>query len=290
MSTRKSAIAFVLALILSAAPALGVMELGYAGGPPPDVADATPDPTGVSYKVFEHYPGTWSDAEKNPSDPANVMCWAAVASNVLEWTGWGKVAGMNTTDDMFGYVRAHWANQPGLPGHAWRWWFAGDSAVPPSKTVVPGGGNFYPARDINNYHEVYSGTNEGMLAGVHNYLLDGCGVGIGVYGGNVFAHAVSVWGVHYDPNDPTNYLGIFVTDSDDDKDVANPPDVLHYYEVYLRVASGPPTWFLRDFYGSDDSFIQFVEALAPIPEPVTVLGVSLALCGLARYARKRRKA
>jgi len=288
MSTRKSAIAFVLALILGAAPALGVMELGYAGGPPPDVADATPDPLGVSYKVFEHYPGAWSDAEKSPSDPANEMCWAAVAANVLDWSGWGQVAGMSTADDMFGYIRSYWANQAGLPGYAWDWWF--DGTIKPGKIVLPGGGNFYPTKDINNYHEVYSGTNEGMMAGIHDYLRAGCGVGIGVYGFPVGAHALTAWGVHYDPLDPSNYFGIFVTDSDDDKDQTDPPDALHYYEVYLSTMGGPPTWFLRDFYGSDYAFIQFVEALAPIPEPVTVLGVSLALCGLVRYARKRRKA
>ena len=50
-------------------------------------------------------------------------------------------------------------------------------------------------------------------------------------------HYVTCWGLNYDPAvpdmlDPDQYLGVWITDSDDDKNIAPPaPDVLHYFEV-----------------------------------------------------------
>jgi hypothetical protein len=60
------------------------------------------EPLGESYMLFEEWGGNWSDAEKSPSNTEDDnMCWAAAASNMLEWTGWGLVARLSDADAMF---------------------------------------------------------------------------------------------------------------------------------------------------------------------------------------------
>ena len=83
-------------------------------------------PTGTSYLLFEHWGGTWSDAEKSPTNTEDdLMCWAAASSNVLAWTGWGQVGGMTNADQMFAYYQNHWTDEGGTMAFAWNWWFDG---------------------------------------------------------------------------------------------------------------------------------------------------------------------
>jgi hypothetical protein len=61
--------------------------------------------------------GTWHDAEKSPTNEEDdLMCWAAAASNILAWTGWGYPSGTSfaNEDDMFGYYQDHWTDQGGI--------------------------------------------------------------------------------------------------------------------------------------------------------------------------------
>ena len=63
-------------------------------------------PTGSAYMLIDNWGGTLSDAEKDPiNTDDDDMCWAAMAANVLDWTGWGHVGGMTNTDEMFQYYR-----------------------------------------------------------------------------------------------------------------------------------------------------------------------------------------
>ncbi|MFO8012577.1 MAG: hypothetical protein R6X20_04635, partial [Phycisphaerae bacterium] len=121
--------------------------------------------------LTDHWGGTWADAEKVPPDDGpgedpnvpgtadDYMCWAAVASNLLEWTGWGKTGGMTTADDMFAYFQDHWTDQGGNMYYGWDWWFDGtnDSPGDPdewSQVDVPGGG-FYPSQAFSDYYLFY---------------------------------------------------------------------------------------------------------------------------------------
>lgn len=53
-----------------------------------------------SYYLWDDWGGTWADAEKSTDNTEDdEMCWAASSSNVLEWTGWGKVGGLTDSDD-----------------------------------------------------------------------------------------------------------------------------------------------------------------------------------------------
>lgn len=225
-----------------------------ASGP---LADATP--TGSSYRLFENWGGIWWDAEKTVANTEDdLMCWAAAASNVLAWTGWGTET-LTTADQIFGYFQSHWNDEGGLMEFGWDWWFDGSNSRQGwqgwSQVDVAGGG-FYPSESLLSYF--HSESNTAMaLSAIDNYLHSGYGVTLGIYGPG--GHAITCWGYNYDTANPSNYLGLWITDSDDDKGSNTPPDRLHYYEV----ASIDGKWYLQDYYGSNEWYIGAVQALAP---------------------------
>ncbi|MBN1910188.1 MAG: proprotein convertase P-domain-containing protein, partial [Pirellulales bacterium] len=232
--------------------------------------DATP--TGTSYLLWENWGGMWQDAEKTPSDTEDDLhCWAAAASNVLAWTGWGLVDGMTNCDEMFQYFQDHWTDEGGMMEYGWDWWFDGTNNSQGwsgwAQEDVEGG-NFYPGENAYNYIHSQSSDSLAMSA-INEYLHAGYGTTIGIFGPG--GHAITVWGYNYDPSNPSDYLGIWVTDSDDYKYMENAPDRLRYYEVEYIGSQ----WFLQDYYGSDEWYIGVVQALEqkepgdpPAPDPV----------------------
>ena len=230
------------------------------------LGDATP--TGTSYLLWEHWGGTWCDAEKSPTNTEDdLLCWAGTASNVLTWTGWGKVGGMTNTDQIFGYFQDHWTDQGGLMQFGWDWWFDGTNGSQGwsgwSQEDVQGGA-FYPNETFASYF--HSSNNESTALGtIDQYLHNGYGVGLGIYGPG--GHAITCWGVNYNPDNPSDYLGLWITDSDDSKSTTNAPDKLHYYEVEYVGSQ----WFLQDYYGSNAWYIGTVQGLeAKEATPVVV--------------------
>lgn len=275
MRTLARAAAFLAAALLavSVAFAPGVTAL----------ADATP--RGIDYKNIDYYGGAWSDAEKSPSNyEDDLLCWAATAANVLDYTGWGHVAGMTNSDQMFAYFIDHWTDVGGMMDYAWNWWFDGTNDSQGwsgwSQVDVPGGG-FYTGRNFwNYYHESWTASN--AMNAIKQYMHMGCGVGLAVYGGG--AHAITCWGYNYDPASPSTYYGIWVSDSDDDKYYSSPPDRLRYYDV----AFSNNKWYIQNFYGSNSWYIGGVEGLELIPEPATIITLVVGLAGLALRRRYQR--
>ena len=203
-------------------------------------------PTGTSYKLYDNHGGIWCDAEKRPpSDDAgnpppvvweeedDLLCWAAAATNVLEWTGWGLVAGYWSTDDMLEHFMAHWNDTGGSPAHSWVWWFNGTDLPRGGQVDVPGGGNFWTP--LYSFEDYYHTEHDALLilSRVDSWLHLGCGVTLGIVPAETSGgHHITCWGYNYNPLDPTEYYGIWVTDSDDNKrDPPPAPDVLKYYEV-----------------------------------------------------------
>jgi hypothetical protein len=250
-------------------------------------------PQGSTYLLTDNYGGSWCDAEKSPTNSEDdLMCWAAAASNALEWTGWGKVGGMTNTDQMFSYFQDHWTDDGGLMVYGWDWWFDGSNPSQGwpgwSQVDVPGG-DFHPSENFYDYYHSNSNDSQALSA-IDQYLRAGYATTLGVYwntnaqddplsGG----HAITVWGFNYDSQDPTKIYGIWVTDSDDDKNLVNPDDTLRYYDVAYNNSTNK--WYLQDFYGSNNTYIGVVQAIESIPEPATVL--ILALGSLATL-RKRK--
>ena len=224
------------------------------------LGDATP--TGTSYLVFEEWGGTWWDAEKTPANTEDdLMCWAAAASNILAWTGWGHADGMATADQMFAYFQNHWTDEGGLMQYGWDWWFDGTNPSQGwsgwSQVDVPGG-NFFPNENFYNYYR-FQDNDSLAMSSISSFLRDGYGVTLGIYGPG--GHAITCWGFNYNPSNPSQYLGLWITDSDDSKGSNNPADRLRYYEV--NYVNGQ--WFLEDYYGSNSWYIGTVQALAANP-------------------------
>ena len=226
----------------------------------PVLGDRTP--IGTSYMLHENWGGIWSDAEKTrTSTEDDNLCWAGAAANVLEWTGWGQVDGMTTTDEMFDYFQDHWTDRGGQMTYGWRWWFSG---VNPSRgwsgwsQVDVAGGGFHPSENYYSlYH--YTSSNSNAMSAIDTYLRSGYGTTIGIYGPG--GHAITVWGFTHDDNDASEYNGLYITDSDDYKYHPNAPDRLRYYEVEYTGGK----WYLQNYGGSSSWYIGGVHALEAAP-------------------------
>jgi uncharacterized repeat protein (TIGR01451 family) len=208
----------------------------------PDVEDIPPEGHSiVDYNLTDNWGGTWVDAEKTADDHDDeLMCWAAAASNVLEWTGWGFVRDpiegeMTNCDQMFEHIQDHCTDTGGWAIAAWTWWFNGTGGP---AWNVPGGGNFWPTYNLDNYYHTYSGSD--TLQHIDEYLSNGWGVAIGVFDG---AHEITCWGFKYDDTknkttDPHDYYkGVWVTDSDNSKGYNSwdpPPDTIRYFDVFYN--------------------------------------------------------
>lgn len=226
----------------------------------------------VNYFGYDQFGGTWYDAEKTPGNTQDdLMCWAAAASNLLRWTGWA--AGFSGEDSMFAHFQDHWKDVGGYTSEGWAWWFDGQDRP---DVDVSGGGGFYTSYNFSDYYHGYSADLDAMPK-VAEYLHAGYGVSIGVRPSGTGGHAITAWGYRYDDVTDT-ILGIWVTDSDDDKSSDTPPDVLAYYDVTQTGG----TWYLNDFYGAD-WWIDDVWALEKfVPEPSTLALSLVFLLGLVR--------
>jgi uncharacterized repeat protein (TIGR01451 family) len=237
----------------------------------------TGNPGVHDYNLTANWGGTWCDAEKTAADTDDdLMCWAAAASNVLEWTGWGFVhhsieGEMTNCDQIFEHFNDHWEDQGSLTNIAWMWWFNGIDGLPGdyptdppytggsaewSQVDVPGGGDFWdPPYVLSDYYHSYSGPN--TLQYINTSLTNGWGVALGIYNGG---HAITCWGFRYDntfnPNtDPDDYyLGLYITDSDN----YDLTDQIRYYDVSYN--SGISRWEF-DTYGGGGWHIEHVFAL-----------------------------
>ena len=243
------------------------------------ISDEGATPTGSTYKLHTHYSGTrnWCDAEKRVWDTDDDdLCWAATASNVLYWTGWGIVDGMTNCDQMFAHFGDHWNDAGGVVKYGWQWWFYGYEPTSGAQVNKAGGGDFWSSTDFNNYYKSEYDDDE-ILEKIDEFLRAGYGLGLSIAyydgSGNRHGHAITCWGFNYDTSyqksDSRYYKGIWVTDSDDNKlfDLPIPgapgswaPNKLHYYAVSFSGGM----WHL-DGYSSKDWRLETVYALGAGP-------------------------
>ena len=152
---------------------------------------------GDIYQIWDTYGGTWADADKTGTDDS-LLCWAAASSNILEYTRWGRVGGMTTSDDMFGHFKEHWSDEEGNPYYALGWWWNGTNEKKGyagwAQVNVSGGGGFYPTLNIDNYRR-WVGDSSTALSTLDAWLHEGYVSTIAVSG--PFAHAITAWGFEY---------------------------------------------------------------------------------------------
>lgn len=246
---------------------------------------STSTASATSFYLWDNWGGTYYDAEKSPTnDDDDLMCWAASAANILAWTGWGSNIG--DADAIFSYFQDYWTDEGGHVVFGVDWWFDGTNDSQGfsgwSQVDVDGGGGFYTGYNINDYL-LWSDYTPSAMNNIYYLLYYGYGTSLGVTDGDTIGHAITCWGFEYDENG--YFTGIWVTDSDDDKDESNPSDELVYYDVLLDAGK----WYLQDFYGYDTIYISDVTGLAgmPIPEPATALLFGLGILWIAGVSRKK---
>lgn len=218
-----------------------------------------------------------------------LMCWAAAASNVLEWTGWGRAGGLVHCDDIFQHFRDHWLNTGGKPNHGLEWWFKGDDLTDEDyRDNVLGGGGFFPEEDYRDYfRELFPTSTDPsqhseIMDTVANLVKQGYGITLRLrdMGPDHGVHWVTCWGYEYSmplqdgsrldpllgpwssPRVTFNYDGIYVTDSDDHEGELSPPDTRPYYPIQLIDGR----WRLTNYRGTSTWCIVAVQALAQRPQ------------------------
>ena len=226
------------------------------------------------FLVPDTYGGKWKDVEKDPNTSHdNLFCWVAGPANILDWSGWGLVGGLGTTDDIFLYAQDYWPpNNDDGPYDAGddaydmlEWFFIGDQ---PDEDFPPDGG-FYPSMDFPGYcggtigDDPYVGICPGDMEDDPKAIMDLLDAGYaaaiqmkGDVGGDDGGHVITLWGYSVDEDNPDVMAGIFLTDSDDGKMSTNPPDRLFHRDVYYD-----GVWHIQDEDGSPYKYIKYVYGL-----------------------------
>ena len=186
----------------------------------------------------------------NPFD--NQLCWAAAASNVLQWwqdtrsdlpptTPNGK---SSTYDNMpeacqlriYQAITTSWSNKGGSVEQAWNWWFNGDTLPDvffPTESVIQGAsaheGGYWKELKLNYVDPnpgdgipgdsplfgFYSFWNGDDKNGVYSILTQSINNNWGTtltIGKDGRGHAITMWGYDMDPD---GNLIVYLTDSDD---------------------------------------------------------------------------
>ncbi len=238
------------------------------------------DATGTSYMLYENHGGWWADAEKlTDNDEDDLLCWAATDANMLEWTGWGFVDGMDGTDDFFEYYQDHVTDDGSNIEYGLKWWFDGELDGYEGWAVEDvEGGDFW---DDDYPWQYYVGAvhTPGMVMLYTEFAMkQGIAVGFGIREiGGEGAHAVTCWGYNYDQDADlpaewmTYYQGVWLTDSDSHKHLSDPDDYLLYYS--LSYDEDNNYWYMPNY--GDGWFIDAVAFLKPFPDdtrPVAAAG------------------
>jgi hypothetical protein len=221
----------MMRLVAGVSVILGVCTMGVAETP---TLDTDARPTGTEVLVYELHGGTWHDAEKDFADGGyedGFMCWAAAASNMLAWGGWGEAGELADEDAIFEHYQDHWKSVGGDPYYAIRWWMLGGMEDSGARKA-PGGGGFYPEARPRDYLRNSNLRTRLVPERLRDYARLGYVSGVRVAHPEIeFWHSITCWGVNVDP-ETDKVLGIWITDSDDDPMGAPPREnYLRYFEI-----------------------------------------------------------
>ena len=181
------------------------------------------------------------DAEKSVSNKRdNEQCWAATASNMLAWSGWGAkgidtATGVTAEDVIFAEYSKYFPDKANNTEEAIGWFFNSEYKLyNGSLTAAAGSGNYLQTsalpgltkNPVNGVHELHD-----MADALDNNKAVGLTIGYYASASSKVrsgGHVITVWGYTFDPTKERNesgyYTGLIVTDSDDQKNVTNATD------------------------------------------------------------------
>ncbi|WP_302580077.1 T9SS type A sorting domain-containing protein [uncultured Desulfovibrio sp.] len=186
------------------------------------------------------------DAEKCVQDRKDDnQCWAAVASNMLAYSGWGESGITSATGDyaediIYDAYNAAFPNVGGMVEDALRWFFGPNYRSYSNSPTASKAGNYLHMEGspyiTMNYMNSISAMDQLASA-----LQAGMAVGLSISGS--VRHAVTVWGYTFNAAKEKGtagyYTGLFITDSDNAKNVAdsrNAPDCLQLISISWNAA------------------------------------------------------
>ena len=219
------------------------------------------------------------DAEKlvSKGDGDDLMCWAAAASNMLKYSGWGKRAGFESEDDIFEALIDAFEDEAGNSDNGIKWFFSGlEKGF--TNLKKPESGAYLPAYDVEALLETSGfscsddpdGTVISGMKEMVDHLKNGDAVELNVdWIDGDSSHAVTLWGCvadnAYSDSLAAHYDSLIISDSDNnqpagaDRRVA--PNTLDLYHLEETEHYGMQTLAL-DYSGSLGALTGYV-ALKP---------------------------
>ncbi len=187
------------------------------------------------------------DAEKLASkrDGDDNLCWAGAASNMLQYSGWGRKAGFETEDDIFETFIDAFEDEGGNTAQGIAWFFHGGG----TSLKKTGSGKYLPNYDLGDlagsgwdlsFERTAQGISDGGLKKMTDYLKKGYAVGLDVsWPDTDLGHSITLWGCITDNSVDdcllAHYDSLIISDSDSneafgtDRRVA--PNELDLYRV-----------------------------------------------------------
>ena len=165
------------------------------------------------------------DKEKDFGD--SQLCWAGAASNMLHYSGWGRLAGFDTEDDLFDLFNENFTDDGFWPHYGITWFFSGargttDASLEIYKNFGYSGRYLpdYPVEKyLNSYYISQYDDVPSYVRQMTDDLKNGDAIGLAVEIDSDINHAVTLFGYvtdnSYDENDISHYCDLIISDSDD---------------------------------------------------------------------------
>lgn len=215
------------------------------------------------------------------------LCWAAAASNVLHYTGWGKAAGFGSADYLLEHFAACFEDGGSRAEYGLDWFFNGyyraqswdvwpkvNATGRLAYGTFPG---YFPQYCAGDLIELVNVTDRPWnIERAMTALREGCGVSIGLGwyyddGYRNGGHAITLWGYVKDISknpvtDKEAYCALIISDSDNNitggSDRRGAPDTLQVEPIGSASLADMDTWCFYD-YGWGDGYLEDFTILKP---------------------------